>query len=81
MSSIKQRQSLNQSLSPQQILQTLILQLNSSSLEDRVSEELESNPLLDHLDTMDAGEKVETKDDIDFDPKVVFSMLFLYLFR
>ena len=67
MPSIKQKQSLNQSLSPQQILQTLILQLNSSSLEDRVSEELESNPLLDHLDTMDAGEKVETKDDIDFE--------------
>ena len=50
MSAIKQKQSLNQSLSPQQILQTLILQLNSSTLEDKVFEELESNPLLEHFE-------------------------------
>jgi len=64
---IKQTQSLNQSLSPQQILQTLILQLNSSSLEDKVFEELESNPLLDHLDASDEEEKLDSKDDLDYE--------------
>ena len=68
MSAIKQKQSLNQSLSPQQILQTLILQLNSSTLEDKVFEELESNPLLEHLEGPEDEEvAVETKDDLDFD--------------
>ena len=68
MSAIKQKQSLNQSLSPQQILQTLILQLNSSTLEDKVFEELESNPLLEHFEGSEEEEvEVETKDDLDFD--------------
>ena len=67
MPTIKQTQSLNQSLSPQQILQTLILQLNSSSLEDKVFEELESNPLLDHLDASDEEEKLDSKDDLDYE--------------
>tara|TARA_B100001996_G_scaffold184043_2_gene140725 strand:+ start:839 stop:2182 length:1344 start_codon:yes stop_codon:yes gene_type:complete len=67
MPAIKQTQSLNQSLSPQQILQTLILQLNSSSLEDKVFEELESNPLLDHLDASDEEEKLDSKDDLDYE--------------
>ena len=47
MAGLKQKQSLSHSLSPQQILQTLILQLNSTSLEQKVIDELESNPLLD----------------------------------
>ena len=67
MSAIKQKQSLNQSLSPQQILQTLILQLNTNSLEDKVFEELESNPLLEHSDGSDEEETFDSKDDIDYE--------------
>ena len=64
---IKQKQSLNQSLSPQQILQTLILQLNTNSLEDKVFEELESNPLLEHSDGSDQEESFDSKDEIDYE--------------
>ena len=67
MPAIKQKQSLNQSLSPQQILQTLILQLNTNSLEDKVFEELESNPLLEHSDGSDEEETFDSKDDIDYE--------------
>ena len=63
MPAIKQKQSLNQSLSPQQILQTLILQLNTNSLEDKVFEELESNPLLEHSDDTDQEENFDSKDE------------------
>ena len=67
MPAIKQKQSLNQSLSPQQILQTLILQLNTNSLEDKVFEELESNPLLEHSDGSDHEENFDSKDEIDYE--------------
>tara|TARA_Y100000817_G_scaffold1187_1_gene999 strand:+ start:83 stop:1426 length:1344 start_codon:yes stop_codon:yes gene_type:complete len=67
MHAIKQKQSLNQSLSPQQILQTLILQLNTNSLEDKVFEELESNPLLEHSDGSDQEENFDSKDEIDYE--------------
>ena len=67
MPAIKQKQSLNQSLSPQQILQTLILQLNTNSLEDKVFEELESNPLLEHSDGSGEEETFDSKDDIDYE--------------
>ena len=67
MPAIKQKQSLNQSLSPQQILQTLILQLNTNSLEDKVFEELESNPLLEHSDGTDQEENFDSKDEIDYE--------------
>ena len=67
MPAIKQKQSLNQSLSPQQILQTLILQLNTNSLEDKVFEELESNPLLEHSDGSDQEENFDSKDEIDYE--------------
>ena len=67
MPAIKQKQSLKQSLSPQQILQTLILQLNTNSLEDKVFEELESNPLLEHSDGTDQEENFDSKDEIDYE--------------
>ncbi len=67
MPAIKQKQSLKQSLSPQQILQTLILQLNTNSLEDKVFEELESNPLLEHSDDSDQEENFDSKDEIDYE--------------
>ncbi len=67
MPALKQKQSLSQSLSPQQILQTLILQLDYNSLEDKVSDEIENNPLLDHTDELDEEENVDSKKELDFE--------------
>ena len=67
MPAIKQKQSLSQSLSPQQILQTLVLQLDYTSLENKVSDELESNPLLDNSQVVDEEEKLDSKQELDFE--------------
>ena len=63
MAELKQKQSLSHSLSPQQILQTLILQLNSTSLEQKVIDELESNPLLDQPESIQENDEEELKED------------------
>ena len=47
MSRLKQKQTQRQSLSPQQVIQANILQLNISALETKILDELESNPVLD----------------------------------
>ncbi len=47
MTALTQKQSLRQSLSPQQVIQANILQLNISILEKKILDELESNPLLE----------------------------------
>ena len=67
MSQLKQKQSQNQSLSPQQILQTLVLQLNSTTLEQKVLDELESNPLLESVDPILEDQKQEEDNDVDFE--------------
>jgi RNA polymerase sigma-54 factor len=67
MPAIKQKQSLSQSLSPQQILQTLVLQLDYTSLENKVSDELESNPLLDNSQVVDEEDKLDSKQELDFE--------------
>ena len=67
MSQLKQKQSQNQSLSPQQILQTLVLQLNSTALEQKVLDELESNPLLESVDPILEDQKQEEDNDVDFE--------------
>ena len=46
---LSQRQSLQQRLSPQQIQYIKLLQLPSISLEMRVKEEIEQNPLLEDM--------------------------------
>ncbi len=61
---------LVQHLSPQQILQSSILQLTTLSLEQRIVAELEMNPALemDELElTTDEEENDEAEDDIDWD--------------
>ena len=63
MAGLKQKQSPSHSLSPQQILQTLILQLNSTSLEQKVIDELESNPLLDQPESIQENDEEELKED------------------
>ena len=67
MSQLKQKQSQSQSLSPQQILQTLVLQLNSTTLEQKVLDELESNPLLESVDPILEDQKQEEDNDVDFE--------------
>ena len=63
MTTLIQKQSLRQSLSPQQVLQANILQLNISVLEKKILDELESNPLLESSVTED--ESVEGLDDLE----------------
>ena len=51
MSKLKQNQSLRHSLSPQQVIQANILQLNVSYLEEKILDELENNLLLDQTES------------------------------
>ena len=67
MVELKQKQSLSHSLSPQQILQALVLQLNSTNLEQKVVDELESNPLLEQPESMEENEPLESKDEVDYE--------------
>ena len=48
---LKQIQSLKQKLSPRQVLQARLLQLNTVNLEQAIIEELEQNPLLEQVET------------------------------
>ena len=63
MTTLIQKQSLRQSLSPQQVIQANILQLNISVLEKKILDELESNPLLESSVTED--ESVEGLDGLE----------------
>ena len=76
MSKISQTQDLNQKLSPQQILQAKLFQLNSFALEQRLYQEIERNPLLElpdaAVDTNDEQEP-ETSDLDDFEIEELYS--------
>lgn len=64
------RQTLEQKLrlSPQQLLQTALLQLNTLALVERIDEELESNPLLEELpETGETGDDSESKDELEME--------------
>ena len=68
MSKITQKQNLNQKLSPQQILQAKLFQLNSFALEQRLYKEMEKNPLLelsDNNDVVNGEEEPEMQQDVD----------------
>ena len=74
MPKISQKIAINQQLSPQQVLQASLLQLNLPLLEQRILHELEINPALEILD-LSTGienedmpeEKPESEEDIEFD--------------
>ena len=66
MPRLKQRQSLRQTLSPQQVIQASILQLNVSNLEQKILDELESNPVLDQAETQE-DEEVDNSEDEEVD--------------
>ena len=59
--SIQQRQKL----SPQHILQTVLLQMNSIGLEERILAELEENPALELTETELSESNVETEESIE----------------
>ena len=64
------RQSLEQKLklSPQQFLQTALLQLNSLALEGRIEEELAENPLLELTEnTVEPEEDEEQNEENEID--------------
>ena len=67
MPKIKQRQSIRQTLSPQQVIQARILQLNVSSLEEKILDELESNPVLDQSESDEDAETVEAEQEVDYE--------------
>lgn len=52
-----QKQSLQQRISPQQIQYIKLLQLPTASLEQRIEEELENNPLLEETNIEEAGDE------------------------
>ena len=79
MPRLKQKQSQRQSLSPQQVIQANILQLNISSLETKILDELESNPVLDQLldnedqESLDEQQEVDYEDDPDeYEPSNIY---------
>ena len=69
MSKLKQNQSLRQSLSPQQVIQANILQLNVSYLEEKILDELENNLLLDQTESEEISllDSKQSDEQVDFD--------------
>ncbi|UCD37115.1 MAG: RNA polymerase factor sigma-54 [Fidelibacterota bacterium] len=73
MPTLQQTQKLVQHLSPQQILQSSILQLNSLMLEERILAELEQNPALEMTEqdlpanTDEATDTAENEEEIDWE--------------
>ena len=69
MLGFQQKLSLSQKLSPQQIQYQKLLQLNVMSLEQRIKEEMEMNPLIEDelLNNEELTLEQESEDPIDFD--------------
>ena len=70
MSKLSQTLEQRQKLSPQQILQTVLLQMNSVDLEERIYKELEENPALEISDPEQTeldSESEDSKEDVDWD--------------
>ena len=68
MAKLEQRLEQKQVLQPQQILQATILQLNTVNLEERILEELETNPALDQIEgTSEPEEETTDEEDLDWE--------------
>ena len=79
MPKISQKQELRQQLTPKQILQASLLQLNMQLLEQRIFQELEKNPALEMSEIVDdqydeesqdveeIQEETEDKEDVEFE--------------
>lgn len=74
MTELRQSLEQRQKLTPQQILQTVLLQLNTLDLEERITEELEGNPVLEmkESESLDSESPDEADDDggVDWDDLV-----------
>jgi RNA polymerase sigma-54 factor len=70
MARLEQKQTLKQTLSPRQLLQARLLQLNSLSLESYILNELESNPVLESVDHESEMEEelVDEDNSLDMNP-------------
>ncbi len=66
MAKLSQHQELQQKLTPQQILQASLLQLNAQVLEQRILEEIEKNPALE-LSEIDDDDEIVEEVEIDND--------------
>jgi len=71
MLKFEQKLSQKQVLSPQQILQARLLQLNTIKLEEKILNELEENPVLEQVESANGKEEEtdeETDDSLDLSP-------------
>jgi len=62
---LKQELQLKQALSPQQVIEATLLQLNNSNLEKIILEELEKNPILEPAETMEEVENSTDSEDVN----------------
>ena len=62
MNSQRQKMKMQQKLTPQQLLLMRLLQLPVTSLEQKIKEEVEKNPMLE-VDTSDPQEQYDSPDD------------------
>ncbi len=73
MPEINQRLQQKQVLLPRQILQAAILQLNTVNLEERILDELESNPALEQVEgTSEPEEETTDNEELDWDQNEEF---------
>ena len=76
MNKLTQKQQLKQKLNPRQILEATLFQLNSFSIEQRIYQELEKNPLLELSETPenDISDNVDSSSDSeDFEIEELYS--------
>ena len=62
---LKQELQQKQALSPQQVIEATLLQLNNSNLEKIILEELEKNPILEPVDTVEEVQNSTDSEDVD----------------
>jgi len=62
---LKQELQLKQALSPQQVIEATLLQLNNSNLEKIILEELEKNPILEPAETVEEVENSTDSEDVN----------------
>ena len=65
MNKLSQSLEQRQKLSPQQILETVLLQMNGIDLEQKILEELEKNPALELEETLDTDSEKDSEESLD----------------
>ena len=62
---LKQELQQKQALSPQHVIEATLLQINNSNLEKIILEELEKNPILEPVDTVEEVQNSTDSEDVD----------------